>query len=84
MFKPLEGHVMVIIAKEIERMVELETKAWDTKDVEILLQLFHPDMVWPWPATNRSHDPMEWKKYYSDKASSLIVKGIDTLTKTLQ
>ncbi len=20
----------------------------------------HPDMVWPWPKTCRSHDPMEW------------------------
>lgn len=51
---------MVTLENEIERMVDLETKAWDTKNVEILLQLFHPDMVWPWPATNRSHNPMDW------------------------
>lgn len=41
-------------------MVHLETKAWDSQDVEQLLRLFHPDMVWPWPRTSKSHDPMEW------------------------
>ena len=31
--------------KEIEEIVNRETVAWDTKDVELLLSLFHPDMV---------------------------------------
>ena len=48
------------IKKEIEEMVTRETKAWDTQDVDLLMTLFHPDMVWPWPPTPQSHDPMEW------------------------
>jgi hypothetical protein len=40
--------------------VDRETRAWDTQDAELLLSVFHPDMVWPWPKTSRSHDPMEW------------------------
>ena len=37
-----------------------ETRAWDTQYAELLLSVFHPDMVWPWPKTSRSHDPTEW------------------------
>lgn len=46
--------------EEIEEMVNRETRAWDTQDVELLLTIFHPDMVWPWPRTPLSHDPMDW------------------------
>ena len=45
---------------EIQEIVDRETRAWDTRDVDLLLSVFHPDMVWPWPRTPRSHDPMEW------------------------
>ena len=45
---------------EIEEIVDRETRAWDTRDVDLLLTVFHPDMVWPWPRTTRSHDPMDW------------------------
>jgi hypothetical protein len=45
---------------EIEEIVDRETRAWDTRDVDLLLTVFHPDMVWPWPRTARSHDPMDW------------------------
>ena len=48
------------IKKEIEEIVNRETRAWDTKDVELLMTIFHHDMVWPWPKTPQSHDPMEW------------------------
>ncbi len=48
------------IRKQIEEIVNRETKAWDTQDVNLLMTLFHPDMVWPWPRTNQSHDPMDW------------------------
>jgi ketosteroid isomerase-like protein len=44
----------------IREMVERETRAWDTKDVDLLMTVFHPDMVWPWPRTPRSHDPLDW------------------------
>lgn len=33
----------------IRAMVERETSAWNQKDAEALVDLFHPDMVWPWP-----------------------------------
>ena len=29
----------------IREVVERETRAWDTQDVELLLSIFHPDMV---------------------------------------
>jgi ketosteroid isomerase-like protein len=45
---------------EIEEIVNRETRAWDTGDAELLLTVFHPDMVWPWPKTDKSHDPMDW------------------------
>lgn len=48
------------IRKEIEEMVHKETRAWDTQDVELLLTIFHPDMVWPWPSHPNAHDPMDW------------------------
>ena len=34
---------------KIKEIVDRETLAWDTQDVELLLTIFHPDMVWPWP-----------------------------------
>lgn len=46
--------------EEIKEIVDRETRAWDAKDVELLLSVFHPDMVWPWPRSERSHDPMDW------------------------
>jgi len=46
--------------KGIQAIVERETQAWDTQNVGLLLSIFHPDMVWPWPPTNLDHDPMTW------------------------
>jgi len=48
------------IRREIRKMVNLETEAWNNKDVEVLLELFHPDMVWPWPTHNQAHNPINW------------------------
>jgi len=45
---------------EIKEIVDRETRAWDNKDTDLLLSIFHPDMVWPWPKDNQSHDPAEW------------------------
>ncbi len=45
---------------EIREIVDRETRGWDTQDVGLLLSVFHPDMVWPWPRTPRSHDPADW------------------------
>ena len=48
------------IEREIEEMVHRETRAWDRKDADALVSIFHPDMVWPWPPDASSHDPALW------------------------
>ena len=48
------------IKEQIESIVNRETRAWDTQDVDVLMTIFHPDMVWPWPRTPQSHDPLDW------------------------
>ena len=47
-------------AEWIEELVDRETRAWSEKDLDLLLSVFHPDMVWPWPPHNDAHDPLEW------------------------
>jgi ketosteroid isomerase-like protein len=44
----------------VREVVDRETRAWDTQDVELLLGVLHPDMVWPWPPHPAAHDPMDW------------------------
>ena len=44
--------------EEIREIVNRETQAWDQQDINKLMSLFHPDMVWPWPRNDDSHDPM--------------------------
>ena len=56
---------MIILTKsdtieEIEEIINRETKAWDNQDIDLLMTVFHPDMVWPWPKSSKSHDPMDW------------------------
>ena len=46
--------------RQIEEMVHRETRAWDRKDADTLVSIFHPDMVWPWPPDAASHDPVHW------------------------
>jgi ketosteroid isomerase-like protein len=48
------------VEKEIAEIVNRETRAWDTKDVALLITVFHPDMVWPWPPQGDAHDPVKW------------------------
>jgi ketosteroid isomerase-like protein len=48
------------VRREIEEIVDRETRAWDTQDVDLLMTIFHPDMVWPWPPTADDHDPIDW------------------------
>jgi ketosteroid isomerase-like protein len=47
--------------REIQELVDRETAAWDRQDPEGLVSLFHPDMVWPWPADSTGHDPATWE-----------------------
>jgi hypothetical protein len=46
--------------KEIVEIVNRETRAWDSKDVDLLITVFHHDMVWPWPVNSDAHDPVHW------------------------
>jgi len=48
------------VRRQIEEIVNRETRAWDTQDVDLLMTIFHRDMVWPWPPTPQSHDPLDW------------------------
>jgi hypothetical protein len=52
---------MIKEESEIIEIVNRETMAWDKQDVNLLISIFHPDMVWPWPKTSKSHDPLEWE-----------------------
>jgi ketosteroid isomerase-like protein len=47
-------------AEQIKEVVDRETDAWNSKNVEQLISVFHRDMVWPWPPTEDHHDPMDW------------------------
>ena len=53
-------HLLPVAEEEIKEMVDAETKAWSSQNVDKLLDLFHVDMVWPWPMTAQSHDPVDW------------------------
>ncbi len=70
------------VRQQIEEIVNRETRAWDTKDVDLLMTVFHPDMVWPWPRTPQSHDPMDWVidwgRYDYDRWKSGWQKLFDT------
>ena len=45
---------------EIDEAINKETRAFDTKNIELFLSVIHPDMVWPWPPNLKAHDPLEW------------------------
>lgn len=48
------------VEAQIRAMVDRETRAWNEQDPDALVELFHPDMVWPWPPDGSSHDPASW------------------------
>jgi ketosteroid isomerase-like protein len=48
------------LEQEIREIVDRETRAWDKKDADLLISVFHPDMVWPWPPNSHAHDPADW------------------------
>ncbi len=45
---------------EIQEMIDRETEAWNSKSVDLLLSIFHQDMVWVWPTDSKIHDPITW------------------------
>jgi ketosteroid isomerase-like protein len=48
------------LEQEIREIVDRETRAWDNKDADLLISVFHPDIVWPWPPNSHAHDPADW------------------------
>lgn len=72
------------VRTEIEEMVNRETRAWDTQDAELLVGIFHPDAVWPWPPTPQAHDPagwvLEWGRYDYERWKSGWQNLFDTHT----
>ena len=55
------GEAAASLVEQIAEIVNRETRAWDTQDVNLLLSIFHPDFVWVWPSRYDAHDPAEWK-----------------------
>ncbi len=51
---------MTEVEEEIRSMVDAETAAWNARDADALVSLFHPDTLWPWPPNADAHDPMTW------------------------
>ena len=51
---------MKSVEKQIKEIVDRETRAWNTQDVDLLMTIFHSDMVWPWPKDSKSHNPVDW------------------------
>jgi hypothetical protein len=49
------------VKEQIQALVDLETKGWNTKNPDLFLSIIHPDMVWPWPPTPDAHDPVDWE-----------------------
>lgn len=48
------------VEEKIQEMIDRETEAWNSRDTEALVNIFHPDMVWPWPKDENAHDPIDW------------------------
>lgn len=48
------------VKEQIQALIDLETKGWDTKNPDLFLSMIHPDMAWPWPPTSDDHDPVKW------------------------
>ena len=48
------------VEQQIQALVDLETRGWDTQNPDLFLSIIHPDMAWPWPASTGSHDPVDW------------------------
>lgn len=51
---------MVEAEEQIRALVDAETAAWNARDADALVALFHPGTVWPWPPNSRAHDPLQW------------------------
>jgi len=51
---------MHTVEEGIQAMIDRETVAWDAQGAGVLVDLFHPNMAWPWPPDAQVHDPVTW------------------------
>jgi len=49
------------VKEQIQALVDQVTLGFNTKNVDLFLEIIHPDTVWPWPPTYHDHDPVRWK-----------------------
>lgn len=49
------------VTSEIQALVDLETRGWNTKNPDLFLDIIHPDTVWLWPPTPCDHDLARWE-----------------------
>lgn len=45
---------------DVQDVINQETRAWSEKSTDLLLSVFHPDMVWVWPTDPKVVDPATW------------------------
>lgn len=69
---------------EIQQMIDRETNAWDCKNADALVSIFHPDMVWVWPKDEDSHDPVDWEcpmgRYSRERWTTVWMEFFDAHT----
>jgi hypothetical protein len=44
--------------EQISEIGDRETHVRGTQDIELLLSIFHMDMIWCWPPRPQVHEPM--------------------------
>lgn len=64
------------------KMADRETRAWDTQEVDLVLSVLHPDIVWPWPPTPQAHDPCDWLLVWGRYHSERWSKGWQMIAQT--
>ena len=63
---------MASAEQEIRAIIDRETQAWSGRDADLLMTVFHPAMVWSWPQTSDSLDPLAWVVEVSRFSSSWL------------
>ncbi len=80
---------------EVREVIDRETRAWTEKSTDLLLSIFHPDMVWVWPTDTKNYDPLSWNmpqgkfdhdkylKIYSDWFSKFEIVKNERITRKI-
>lgn len=68
---------------EIQDMVDRETRVRDAGDAGALVDLSHPDMVWPWPRDGDSHEPVDGVFPYPARPESAVLLPVQAEASTV-